>query len=124
MADLPKPSVAELDRLEEQLMRLRGHKARLAPEDEEGLRDVQIAMQSVKRAMSLQGQALELQREKRLLQLSLERLEARLVEIEEVRKDPTRKLRYLKGPTEPEQVLAEMQFVKKRLAKVDETGPF
>ncbi len=123
MADLPKPSVAELDRLEEQLMRLHAHKARLAPDDEAGARDIDIARASVQRAMARQAQALEVRREMRLLELRLKRLEDRLVEIEEVRKDPTRKLRYLKGPEEPEQVIAEMQAVKKRLAKVEETGP-
>ncbi len=123
VVDLPEPSVATFDRLEEELIRLRGHRSRLAPDDEEGARDIKIAMESVRRALSLQSQALELRREKRLLQISLERLEARLAEIEEVRKDPTRKLRYLKGPTEPERVLADMALVKKRLAHIDKTGP-
>ncbi len=104
-------------------MRLRAFKARLASGDEAGKRDLTVAMDAVRSALRRQAAALELHREKRLLHLKMERLEARLAEIEEVRRDPARKLSYLKGPTDPQLVLADMRSVRARLAHIDEAGP-
>ncbi len=117
---LPKPSIDELDRLTEELEKLRGLRYRLEPGDEEGMADLQAQMKDVARQLRRQADALELHRERTLLRMRIERLEARRAEILEVQADPTRELSYLKGPETIEGVDSDLRSATARLARLME----